>query len=123
MPGSSHCASTIALNCCSYRRRVLPLSLVIVSTYSYVDTILPGQAGQFKVSWPDAYQKLNRTYDVTITAEQSTAEKAAKTLLTPITATVDGLLVIGAIPLLLIASVGISGVIAAKCGGNRDCLK
>jgi hypothetical protein len=56
MPGSSHCANTIDLNCDPYRRRVFPLSLVIVSTYSYVDTILPGRAGQFKVSWPDGYQ-------------------------------------------------------------------
>ena len=43
MPASSHCASTIALNCAPYRRLVFPLSLVIVSTYSYVDTILPGR--------------------------------------------------------------------------------
>ncbi len=55
MPGSSHCASTIALNCVPYRRRVFPLSLVIVSTYAYVDAILPGRGEGFKMRWPDAY--------------------------------------------------------------------
>lgn len=43
IPGSLHCASTIALNWRPYRRLVFALSLVIVSTYSYVDTILPGR--------------------------------------------------------------------------------
>ncbi len=44
------------MNCDPYRRRVLPLSLVIVSTYSYVDTILPSRHGEFKMTSPDGYQ-------------------------------------------------------------------
>lgn len=104
--GYTRTTSGTALYCCEYAQRISGIRYE-------ANNVLPTLPSQ----------KLNRTYDITITAEQSTAEKAAKTLLTPITATVDGLLVIGAIPLLLIASVGISGVIAAKCGGNRDCLK
>ena len=50
MPGWSHCASTIALNCDPYRRLVFPLSLAIVSTYSYVDTILQTSGARFKMS-------------------------------------------------------------------------
>lgn len=45
------------MNCRPYRRRVFPLSLVIVSTYSYVDTILPGRYRRIKVSWPDGYER------------------------------------------------------------------
>jgi hypothetical protein len=54
-PGSSHCASSSALNCAPYRRRVFLLSLVIPSIYFYVDAILPATAGNFKMTWPDAY--------------------------------------------------------------------
>jgi hypothetical protein len=43
------------LNCDPYRRRVFPLSLVIVSTYLSVDTILPVAPPGFKMTWPDAY--------------------------------------------------------------------
>lgn len=52
MPGSSHCGSTIALNCDLYRRLVCPLLLAIVSTYSYVDTILQTSGPSFKMTWP-----------------------------------------------------------------------
>jgi hypothetical protein len=55
MPGSSHCASTIDLNCDPYRRRVFPLSLVIVSTSFYVDTILQTSGARFKMTSPDGY--------------------------------------------------------------------
>ena len=45
-------------------------------------------------------QRLNKTYIVDITAEQSTLEKSAKSLLTPITVAADGVLLIGGIYLM-----------------------
>jgi len=55
------------------------------------------------VRLPATAEKLNQTYRVLISAEQSTAMKAAKSLLTPITVAVDGALFIVAIPLLAIS--------------------
>ena len=55
------------------------------------------------VRLPATAEKLNQTYGVLISAEQSTAMKAAKSLLTPITVAVDGALFIVAIPLLAIS--------------------
>lgn len=46
-------------------------------------------------------QKLNNEYQVFVIAQQSFAEKSAKTLATPVTLTLDGILLIGAIPLFL----------------------
>jgi hypothetical protein len=55
------------------------------------------------VRLPATAEKLNNSYRVLISAEQSTAKKAAKSLLTPITVAVDGALFIVAIPLLAIS--------------------
>lgn len=44
-------------------------------------------------------QRLNRVYKINVVAEQTAGEKAAKSLLTPVTVTADGLLVIAMIPL------------------------
>lgn len=46
-----------------------------------------------------SYQKLNRTHNITVIAEQSSAEKGAKALLTPITVAADGALVLFAVVL------------------------
>jgi hypothetical protein len=53
-PGAPHSATTCAFSSSSYRRRVAALSLAIVSTYAYVDTILPACAVNFKMGSPDA---------------------------------------------------------------------
>ena len=54
------------------------------------------------VRLPATAEKLNNTYRVLISAEQSTAKKAAKSLLTPITVAVDGALLIAGVPLFVI---------------------
>jgi len=53
---------------------------------------------------------LNQTYKVKVLEEPSTAEKAGRVLLTPITLAADGVLLIGAVPLVLFAGamVGLS---------------
>jgi hypothetical protein len=53
-PGSSHSASTCAF-CASLYRRLVFLSLVIASTYRYVDSILVVGNPSFKMTLPDAY--------------------------------------------------------------------
>jgi hypothetical protein len=52
---------------------------------------------------PGKEQRLNRTYTVYVSAEQSRIERSAKLLLTPLTLTVDGVLAIATVPLLLVA--------------------
>ena len=54
-PGSSHSASTRAFASAPYRRLIAVLSLPIVSTYSYVDTILAGTEARFKMRSPGPY--------------------------------------------------------------------
>lgn len=54
------------------------------------------------VRLPATAEKLNNTYRILISAEQSDAKKAAKSLLTPVTVAVDGALWIAGIPLLVI---------------------
>lgn len=56
-------------------------------------------------------QRLNKEYKIYVHAPQSTGEKAAKMLLTPITVAVDGVLVIAAIPLFAVSV----GVLAFLC--------
>jgi hypothetical protein len=53
-PGSSHSASTCDF-CASLYRRLVFLSLVIASTYRYVDSILVAGDSSFKMTLPDAY--------------------------------------------------------------------
>lgn len=48
---------------------------------------------------PPANLQLNQEYEVTISAEQTSGEKAAKALLTPITVTADGVVVLVTVPL------------------------
>jgi hypothetical protein len=62
-------------------------------------------------------QKLNKEYIIVVTAEQSYGEKAAKSLLTPITITADGVLVLAAIPLLAV----FVGIMAFVCRGENGC--
>lgn len=70
-----------------------------------------------------ASQRLNKTYTVSVVAEQSSGEKAARALLTPVTVAADGVLLIGAIPLLLLGFAAISTFVGVECKGNRDCFK
>ena len=59
-------------------------------------------------------QQLNSTYTVQVSAEQSKGEKAAKLLATPITVAIDGVLILGSIPLI---AIGV-GVFSATCPGK-----
>jgi len=68
-------------------------------------------------------QKLNRTYNVNVIAEQSAGEKAAKALLTPITVAIDGALLIGAIPLVLVGAIAITTVVTVECHDKPNCFK
>jgi hypothetical protein len=55
-PGTAHSATTCALKSLLYRRRAVTLSLVIASTYSYVDTILIDASLKLKMGSPRAYE-------------------------------------------------------------------
>lgn len=63
--------------------------------------------------------KLNRSYSVSVSAEDSPAAKTRKAILTPITVAADGALAIGAIPLIAVATLFIS----ASCAGRSNCGK
>jgi len=54
------------------------------------------------VRLPATAEKLNKTYRVIISAEYSTVQKAARSLLTPVTVAMDGVLLITGVPLVLI---------------------
>jgi hypothetical protein len=59
-------------------------------------------------------RQLNHAYSVHVSAEQTGGEKAALALLTPITVTADGVLILGAVPLVLIAG----GVLMSACSNG-----
>lgn len=68
-------------------------------------------------------QKLNTTYSVYVTVAPSAFEQAGKVLLTPVTVGIDGILIIGSIPLILIGVATITTTVAAMCHDKPDCLK
>jgi len=62
VPGAAHSASTWAFNASLYVLRLAGLSLAIVSTCDYVDTILAAAMPQIKTGWPGAYSELRAAY-------------------------------------------------------------
>jgi Na+/H+ antiporter NhaA len=66
-------------------------------------------------------QKLNKPYNIFVSEEQSIGEKTAKTLLTPITMTVDGMLMYISAPLFAVGVSLMSPFILLQCGKNPNC--
>lgn len=64
---------------------------------------------------PELPTQLNKEYLISVVIRQGPGEKAAKTLLTPITVTTDGVLILAGIPLLAI----MVGLLAFTCRNNR----
>ncbi|MBV8659627.1 MAG: hypothetical protein JO142_17540 [Burkholderiales bacterium] len=62
-------------------------------------------------------QALNRTYQVTITESPTAGQKAAKAVLSPVATAADGVMFIGALPLLAVTT----GMFAFACKGDTGC--
>lgn len=76
--------------------------------------VLKGNRYQAGSVQPTVQYKLNKTYQVGVIAEQSSGEKAAKSMLTPITVAADGVLILFGVPLLIL-TIGIGCKIDAGC--------